>query len=103
MSHKQDTNYSWDTNSWIKNSHNQPKWQLWNKPLLASENVSVHRHSAPGSVCSLTGGLSPREGCRPGQASSCGFTCITCLIAPVTRIAALSWIRKFPMSTRSVL
>ena len=21
-------NYGWDTNSWIKNSHNKPMWQL---------------------------------------------------------------------------
>ena len=52
MSHKQDTNYSWDTNSWIKNSHNQPKWQLWNKPLLASENVSCENSSLSSSISS---------------------------------------------------
>ena len=40
MLNEQDTNYSWDTNSWIKNSHNKPMWQLWNKPLVASESAS---------------------------------------------------------------
>ena len=40
MLNEQDTNYSWDTNSWIKNSHDKPMWQLWNKPLVVSENAS---------------------------------------------------------------
>ena len=25
----EDTNYNWDTNSWIRNSRDKPMWQLW--------------------------------------------------------------------------
>ena len=38
MSYGQDTNYSWDTNSWIKNNDNKPMWQIWNKPIVTQEN-----------------------------------------------------------------
>ena len=33
----QDTNYSWDTNSWIRNSHNTPTWKIWSNPVTSSE------------------------------------------------------------------
>lgn len=34
---EQDTDYSWDTNTWIKNNEAKPMWQLWNNPSAMND------------------------------------------------------------------
>ena len=46
----QDTNYGWDTNSWIRNNNNTPMWKLWNKPVINSESNAEKMSSFPTSL-----------------------------------------------------
>lgn len=49
MSIGQDTNYSWDTNSWIKNNDNKPMWQIWNKHTVTQGDNDYEYLSLPNS------------------------------------------------------
>ena len=34
---EEDTDYNWDTNSWIQNSRDKPAWQMWNRDISSDE------------------------------------------------------------------